>query len=399
LPEVDEMNSRERDATEDEPSGASGRSLSHIEKAFGLILLLAMVVGCVVILSPFFVPILWAAILVASTWPLYCRAERLTNGRRGLAALLMTLAWTLLLLLPLFEVGARLTENVFRIAEAVRSMTTSGLPPPPPWLAKLPLAGSWLASKWLSASSDPEAFLAIVREQVPTVRDWLLARGGDIAQGLLQLSLSLLTSFFFYRDGPAIVQVADSIVTRISGQPTRRFSGTAAATITSIVYGLLGAALAQGILLAVGCWVAGVPGPLLLGFVAVFLSLIPAGLALIWLPAALWLGAQGNTEWAIFLAIWGLVVGSLENFLRPYLIGHGSDLPFLLVLLGVIGGAVSFGLIGIFLGPALLGIGYSLVREWASEPAAALPPPARTIAPELSSAAEAQIGIERRSSS
>lgn len=387
----------ERDAGADPPRATVRPSGRYVETALGLTLLFALVLGCAVLLRPFFVPILWAAILVVSSWPLYCRLVRFMKGHRTTAALLMTIAWTAVLFLPLFELGARLTDNVTSITEAVRSATTTPLPPPPAWLAEFPVVGKWLESEWLSASNNPERFLAAVQQLVPAVRDWLLARGADVAQGLLQLSLSLFTSFFFYRDGPAIVEVTDSIITRITGPRTERFSGTAAATMTSVVYGLLGTSLVQGILSAATYKIAGVPGALLLGFVSLFLSLIPAGLTLIWLPAAIWLGAQGATGWAAFVAISGLIIGSIDNFLRPYLIRQGSDLPFLLVLIGVVGGAVGFGVIGIFLGPALLGIGYSLIREWASQAASARPALASPVASEFLETAEPRIGSERQS--
>jgi predicted PurR-regulated permease PerM len=136
-------------------------------------------------------------------------------------------------------------------------------------------------------------------------------------------------------------------------------------TIRGVVFGILGSLLAQGILAGVGFLVAGVPGALLLGFLTLFLSLVPGGPALLWLPASVWLYKQGATGWAIFLALWGLlVVGTADNVIKPYLIGRGSDLPFIIVLLGVLGGALAFGVIGIFLGPTLLAVGYTVVRDW-----------------------------------
>jgi predicted PurR-regulated permease PerM len=344
---------------------------SHVRRALGLALLFALVAGCMVVLWPFFVAILWGAILVVSTLPIFGRLVRLTGGRRSLAALLMTLGLTVVLLLPLVMVGARLTENVARLAEVARSTMEGGLPSPPAWLSDVPVVGRRLLVWWQAAAQDTETLKAGLQDYVVPARDWLLARGADIAGGLLQLALSLLTAFFFYRDGPSILRTTDSIITKISGDRPGRFSQTAAATINGVVRGVLGTALAQALLSAVGYWLAGVPGALFLGLLSFFLSLVPLGLVLIWLPAAIWLASQGEKEWAVFTAIWGLFVGTLDNFLRPYLIRHGSDLPFLIVLLGVVGGAVGFGLVGVFLGPTLLAIAYSLAREWGSEPGAA----------------------------
>jgi predicted PurR-regulated permease PerM len=347
---------------------ATGEADSHIRKALGLALLFALVAGCFVVLRPFIVAILWAAILVVTTWPVYQWLERRLNQRRSLAAAVMTLGLAAVLLLPLVMLGASLTDNVLQLSETVRSaMTTSGLPPPPAWLHDIPLAGPRLEQSWLAASADTASFRATIQEHIGPIRDWLLARGADLLQGMLQLTLSLITSFFFYRDGPAIRRAADAILGRISGSPAHRFSETAGSTISGVVYGVLGTAVVQAILAGLGYRLAGVPGALFLGFVSFFLALIPAGLVIIWLPAAFWLAGQGEKEWAIFVAVWGLFVGALDNVLRPYLIGRGSDLPFLLVFLGVIGGAVGFGLVGIFLGPTLLALAYGLAREWGSD--------------------------------
>jgi predicted PurR-regulated permease PerM len=348
-----------------DPAASEGDS--YVRKALGLTLLFALVAGCLAVLHPFVVAILWAAILVVTTWPIYHWVEGRLNGRRSLAAGLMTLGLAVVMLLPLVVLGAQLTENVLQLTETVRSAMASGAPPPPAWLRDIPLVGSRIEASWLVATKDTESLRAAIQDHIGPVRDWLLARGADLLQGMLQLTLSLITSFFFYRDGPAIRRTADVIVSKISGVPARRFSETAGSTISGVVYGVLGTALAQAVLAALGYWVAGIPGALFLGFLSFFFTLIPAGLAVIWIPAAFWLVGQGEKEWAIFIVVWGLLVGALENVLRPYLIGHGSDLPFLLVLLGVIGGALSFGLVGIFLGPTLLALAYGLVREWGDE--------------------------------
>jgi predicted PurR-regulated permease PerM len=137
------------------------------------------------------------------------------------------------------------------------------------------------------------------------------------------------------------------------------------ATIKSVVYGTIGTAIAQSILTALGLWLAGVPGALLLGFLTFFMALTPIGAPLVWIPASIWLFYMEETGWAIFLALWGIfVVGVADNFIRPYFISRGSDLPFVLVFLGVFGGAIAFGFLGIFLGPTLLAIGYEIVRDW-----------------------------------
>ena len=133
-----------------------------------------------------------------------------------------------------------------------------------------------------------------------------------------------------------------------------------------VVYGILLTAIVQGVLTAFGLWLSGVPRPVLLGAVAGFLSVLPIGAPVVWIPAALWLMSSGHLGWGIFLAIYGVVaVSGANSVIRPWFIARGAQLPFLLTVLGVLGGAIAFGLLGIFLGPVLLGIGYTLVNEWA----------------------------------
>jgi predicted PurR-regulated permease PerM len=133
-----------------------------------------------------------------------------------------------------------------------------------------------------------------------------------------------------------------------------------------VVYGILGTALVQAVMAGIGFLVAGVPGAGVLALLTFFLSVLPVGPPLIWLPAALWLFHQGSTGWGIFMLIWGVGVSSVDNFVKPWLISQGSAMPFLLIFFGVIGGALAFGFIGVFIGPTLLAVGYRLVAEWAS---------------------------------
>ena len=146
-----------------------------------------------------------------------------------------------------------------------------------------------------------------------------------------------------------------------------RLAHSAANTVRGVVIGILGTALAQGVIAAIGFWLAGVKAAPLLGFVTFLLSPVPIGPPLIWAPVGIVLIQQGRVGWGIFVLVWGaLVVSSIDNIIKPLIISRGSDLPFILVFLGVLGGVVAFGFIGVFLGPVLLALGYSLVTEWSA---------------------------------
>jgi predicted PurR-regulated permease PerM len=354
------------------PAGAPGTELeqgSYIEKALAILVLLVLLVGCFVVLRPFIAAILWATILSYATWPAYTRLVHRLNGRRGLAAALLTLAIAALLLVPIVILSMSLADNVVGLIEGLRGAMTTGLPPPPRWIVDLPFMGPRIAAFWETVGHDAAARTAALQPYVGPVRDWLLARGGGVVQGILQVSLSLLTAFFLYRDGPAIIATLESIGTRLAGARAGTLLRTAGGTINGVVRGVLGTALIQALLMAAALWGAGVPGALLLGCISFFLAIIPMALIIVWLPATIWLASQGTVLSAGFIAIWGFVVGQLDNFLRPYFIRHGSELPVLLILLGILGGAIAFGFVGIFLGPTLLAIAHSLVRDWGSSTA------------------------------
>ena len=352
--------------------GPAGES-PYVERVVGLALLLLLALGSLLVLRPFLPALLWAAILTVSTWPLYVRLEQMLGGRSSLSAFLMTTGVALVLLVPMLVLGFHLTEAAGEATGFFREVLASGIPPLPDWVTRIPIAGPRLQEFWQRTTHDSGTLAAAMQPYIGEARSWLIALGGDLLQGMFQVIVSLFVAFFFYRDGRMTVSILSRIAARLAGQRSGRLLGVAGDTINGVVLGVIGTSLAQAILMAMAFALAGIPAVLLLGFVSFVFSLIPAGLFLLWLPAALWLAHQDQTAWAVFMAIWGVFVGTLDNWLRPVLIGQRSDLPLALVLLGVLGGALVFGFLGIFLGPVLLAVAYSLIRDWGDDPAAAQP--------------------------
>jgi len=308
-------------------------------------------------------------ILTFSTWAIFTRVLHLCGGRRALAALAMTLALALLLVVPLLLVAVKLGENVNHLADALRGALDTGLPPPPAWLARLPGVGHYLQNYWESLRIDPAAHgseaLAWLQAQAKPITTWLLKRGLDIGQAVLQLTLSVFAAFYLYRDGVAVAARFSAGMERIAGRRAQALIDLAARTVKGVVYGILGTSLAQGLAAGIGFSLAGVPGPLFLGLLTSVLSLVPVGPPLVWVPATLWLVREGSPGWATFMALWGFfVISGIDNLVKPWLISQGAALPFLIVLLGVIGGVLAFGFIGVFLGPTLLAVGFAVLREW-----------------------------------
>ncbi|HEY7090941.1 MAG TPA: AI-2E family transporter, partial [Tepidisphaeraceae bacterium] len=289
------------------------------------------------------------------------------------------------------------------VATATKNWLAAGPPAPPEWLGKVPFVGETAAEYWKELADDArelaqrmeheeateEAAATTTAAAATTVpatspatgesklvrillavmnwaKSWLLVAGLAIGQGVLEVALSVLLTFFLFRDGAALGARLESASMLLAGEQGRHLLQLAGATIRGVVYGILGTALVQGVLAGLGFAVAGVPGAALLGLLTFLLSAVPVGPPLIWFPATLWLFHQGSNGWAIFMLVWGFIVSSVDNVVKPWIISQGSDMPFVLILFGVLGGAMAFGVIGVFLGPTLLAVAYRMIDEWSS---------------------------------
>ena len=337
---------------------------TRLEQNLGWLVLILLAAGCLFVMWPFVIALLWAGILCFSSWPLYRRLLASVGGRNTLAALIMTVGLMLVVLVPFTMIGFTLADQVRELMVAARKWIDAGPPAPPEWLQKIPLLGQRLVDGWQSAAADSAKFLALIRRLLEPASALLLGLGVAIGRGLIHLALSLFICFFLFRNGTKTAERLNAGLVRIGGERAERLLNLAGTTVRGVVYGVLGTALIQAVLAGIGFLIARVPGAGVLALVTLFFSLLPMGPPLVALPAALWLYHQGSTGWAIFIMIWGCAVGSVDNFLKPWLISRGSTTPFLVILFGVLGGAIGFGFIGVFLGPTLLAVGYRIVEEW-----------------------------------
>lgn len=339
---------------------------SKLERNIGWAILLMLLVGCLLVLRPFISALLWAVVLCSSSWPVYRRLLGWLGNRRTLAALVMTLGMILILLLPFLIVGTTLADNVQDLTVATKRMIQDGPPAPPAWLAKVPGVGQRATDYWQSLATDTSKIWTEAQRLIEPASSWLLKGGLALGGGLIQLAFSIFIAFFLFRDGVAAAERLTMAVERISGERGKHLLTVAGKTIRGVVYGILGTALAQAVVAGIGFLIAGVPGVALLALLTFFVSIVPiVGTALTWVPAAIWLFHQGSTGWGIFMLVWGFGVANLDNVVKPWLISQGSNLPFILIFFGVLGGALTFGFIGVFLGPTLLAVGFRLVEEWA----------------------------------
>jgi predicted PurR-regulated permease PerM len=330
-----------------------------------------LVVGCLYVLRPFLAAILFAAAVVISSWPMYVFLLGRMNGRRSLAALTLTLSLTLLVIVPIGLVAYNMAEDVGRLYDQIKYAVDTGHVIPPAWIKQIPLVGTWLHGYVVQLVSSREQMLDAAQRMLEPARHFLLGGGLVLGAGVAQMSLAAFVAFFLYRDGQTILHAIRVGMDRIIGESAGRVATTVSHTVRSVMYGLLGTALGQALVAALGFAIAGVPGILLLGFATFVMSLVPVGPPLIWGGAALWLFSEGRPGWGVFMLLWGLIlISGVDNVLKPMLISRGSSLPFLLVFLGVLGGVLAFGFVGLFIGPVLLAVGYSLIRAWTGiEPA------------------------------
>ena len=337
----------------------------RVEQVIQIVAVVVLVVGCFMVLRPFLAAILSAAILCFSTWPVYEWLERRLGGRSWLAALVMTLLMALVLVLPLIAITLSYADEIPQLVERARDMLAEGVPEPPSWISSIPLVGEQLDTAWRDLAGNREKLAEMLKRLLQPARQVLVYSGFLIGEGAAQFTLIAFVSYFFYRDGAALVRALRNALNRLAGDLTGRLLEIVGGTINGVVYGIVGTGIAQGIAALIGFLIAGVPGAPMLAFVTCFLSIIPAGPVLIWLGATAWLVATDQAGWAIFMAIWGFfVISGIDNIVKPLLISRGSSLPFALVLLGVLGGVLAFGFVGIFLGPTLLAVGFNLIRSW-----------------------------------
>ncbi|HVC61596.1 MAG TPA: AI-2E family transporter [Acetobacteraceae bacterium] len=322
--------------------------------------------GCVLVLYPFLSALLWAAILVFTTWPVSEWLRINLRVGRGGAAFLMVALTALVLVLPLALAAPGGAADVNHLRAVIGDALRGGLPGAPEWVFDVPVVGPSFGGLWDRWAADITALGEALQPYFGMVLEDGLSLLLGIAHGVLLFVLALFVAFFFYLSGEQLAARLRLILHRIAGAQADRLILVTGATVRGVVYGILGTAIVQGALTAFGLWIAGVPRPVLLGAVAGFLAVLPIGAPLVWIPAAIWLLTSGSIGHGIFLAIYGvLAVSGADQVIRPWFISRGARLPFLLTVLGVLGGALAFGLLGIFLGPVLLGVGFTLVNEWA----------------------------------
>lgn len=324
-----------------------------------------LVAGGFLVLQPFMTAILFAAVICVSTWPFYHRLWLKLGSRDILAAFVMTLLLLVALIVPMAYLAANLADSASALFEHLRPTLEHPQPYAPEWLRNLPLIGEPISDFWQRMAASQDALLQWLSQYYEPARNLALRGAQLVGVGLLQLLLVVVVAFFFYRDGARLAESLTIIARKLGDDLGQKMLDLSCGTVKAVMLGIFGTAVAQAVVAWLGFLLAGAPAPLLLATATFFLSMIPVGPPLIWGGAALWLFNQGDYGWAIFMVIYGVVaISGVDNVVKPILISHSAKLPLLLIILGVLGGAIAFGLVGIFLGPTLLALGLKLLQHW-----------------------------------
>jgi predicted PurR-regulated permease PerM len=331
----------------------------------GVLFIGALLVGSIWVLRPFLAALVWAATLTIATWPILIWLQRRLWNRRGLAVVVMTLALLLVVVVPLIAAVLELVAQQARIAEFVQSLSTVDWRTPPGWLATVPMVGDNLVSAWsqLGRTGLSELF-ARLTPYIDDVVTWLLRQLGNVGLMVVHVLLTLAIAAWMYASGESIAGWWRRFGRRLAGERGVQAVALSGQAIRGVAMGVVVTAVVQSVLGGIGVAIAGVPAAGALTAVMLILCIAQLGPLLVLLGATAWVFYTGDTAWGVFLLVWSIVVGTIDNVLRPVLIRRGADLPLLLILAGVIGGMFAFGLIGIFIGPVILAVTYTLVDNW-----------------------------------
>ncbi len=341
------------------------RSSDLARTLFQLLLLGALIAGVFWVLSPFVAALTWAATMVVATWPLLLHVQAALGGRRSLAVAVMTIALLLVLVVPLYAGISTIVGNLDAITEGARALIEFAGSPPPSWVEKLPLVGASVAGHWTElAAAGPAALSERLMPHIREITSWILGQVGGVGATMIEFLLAVGIAAVLYTNGETTVVGLRRFARRVGGEHTESALVLAGQAVKAVALGIGVTAIVQSLLAGIGLAVAGIPFAGALTALIFVLCIAQLGPGLVLLPAIAWLYWQGQSGWGTALLVYAIPVMALDGFLRPALIKLGADLPILLILPGVFGGLIAFGVIGLFIGPVVLAVGYTLVVAW-----------------------------------
>jgi predicted PurR-regulated permease PerM len=332
-----------------------------------VLLILVLLGGALYILSPFLLPLIWGMMIVVATWPLMLKVQA-TLRRRALAVTVMSAAMVIVFVVPMLLAIQTVIEHLDTITGWMHRVATSPLPPPPAWVENVPLVGAKISQAWTNVvAAGKEDLAARLVPYAGKAAQALAGALGSVGVLLVQFLLTVIIAVILYTNGEAARAGLVRFGRRLGGERGGNVILLAGSAIRAVALGVVVTALVQTVLAGIGLAVAGVPFASLLTGVVLLLCIAQIGPAIVLIAAVIWLYVNDHPVAATGLLIWTIPVGMLDNILRPILIRKGADLPLLLIFAGVIGGLIAFGIIGLFVGPVVLAVAYTLFGQWVAE--------------------------------
>ena len=328
-----------------------------------------LIAACFWIMRPFLTSLLWAAMIVIATWPFFLKLQARLWGKRWLAVLVMTALLLLVLIVPICFAVLTILDRSDEIVGWFKSLSNVNIPPPPAWLGKIPVVGGSLIEHWQRlAAISSEDLSKMLAPYARTLVAWFVSQAGNFSLLVLNFLLSIGIAAVLYANGETAASGIRKFARRLASQSGDEVAVLSAKAIRGVALGIVVTALVQSSLGGIGLFLAGVPAAVLLTALMLMLCIAQVGPALVLIPAAIWLFHSGHNLSGSLFTVWSIFVGTIDNFLRPVLIRKGVDLPMLLIITGVIGGLIGFGIIGLFIGPVILAVTFTLLRAWVLRP-------------------------------
>jgi predicted PurR-regulated permease PerM len=346
-----------------------------IERILLVLLVIGLFVAVLAVIRPFFTAILFGASLATAAWPVRQALVRCGLGH-GMTATLLLLSSLALIGIPILAIAPNLADQLTDLMQRVQSYFASA-PELPARFGRLPLIGDRLVVAWDHLIESGGNLRSLAASYAVDIEQVILASARALTDSVVQVILALVVATMFWASGEKLVAILHDVLRRLGGFTAEHTLDVAGSAIRGVAYGVIGTALIQALVLTIGLLLAGVPGAGMLGFIGLLLAISQIGapvIVVLWGGAAWWLFGQDQQAWGIFMIVWGLIVSTIDNIIKPWLIGFGVQMPLSLTILGVFGGFVAFGFLGLFIGPTLIAVGFTLLQAWREGPEAITEP-------------------------
>lgn len=334
---------------------------------------LGLTATCLWMLRPFLPAIVWGTMIVVATWPAMRLVQARLWGKRGLAVAVMTVTMLVAVVGPLAIAITAIVTNMDRVTDGVRSLVTLVTSAPPPWVESIPFVGPKVATEWTRLSaSQPEAITSEVAPYLKGLLLWGIGQVGGLGTLFIQFFLTVVVSAVLYARGETAAAGVMAFMRRLAGENGERVVLLSGQAIRAVALGVVVTAVVQAIIGGIGLAITGVPYPALLTAVMLLLGIAQIGPTPLLVGATVWLFWTGDVTWGTVMLVWTVITTTLDNFMRPFLIKRGANLPLLLIFTGVLGGLLAFGVIGLFIGPVMFAVTYTLLVAWVNQPNSAV---------------------------